>query len=154
MIDQVLNELEETKDKIKEELHLWFRFVGDMMKSVDVNLSTAGIWKILEPVEDSVTSADTESFCQREIRITVKDALSNKLHNSVIYRNHIKFQIVHLLLIWTDELLLLCYLVMIYHPMQHWLSYVVKSKGGSIFVTVSRMMKRLSSIHSGEEESC
>lgn len=43
MIDQVLNELEETKDKIKEELHLWFRFVGDMVKSVDVNLSTAGI---------------------------------------------------------------------------------------------------------------
>ena len=92
IIDQVLNDIRETKDNLDEIFHLWYEMACEMAKSVDVMSSGPRLAKYWSRYRSNVPSyrnnEDCESCYQRAIRVPVVDALIVNLHDRMADRKH------------------------------------------------------------------
>ena len=90
-IDQVINDLRETKDNMDEEFHHWYEMACEMAKSVGVMSSEssrlANCWS---QYCNNVPSDDCESYCRRAVGVPVMDALIVNLHDRMTDRKHTK----------------------------------------------------------------
>ena len=90
MINQVINDLRETKDNMDEELHHWYEMACEMAKSVSAMLpSEQRLAKCWSWYRKNVPSEDCESY-RSAIEVPVMDALIVSLHDPMADRKHIE----------------------------------------------------------------
>ena len=88
MIDQVINDLRETKDHMDEEFYHWYEMVCEMAKSIGVIPSEPRLAKCWSRYRNNVPSEDCESYYRRAIGVPVMDALIVNLHDRMADGNH------------------------------------------------------------------
>ena len=88
MIDQVINDLRETKDNMDEEFYHWYEMVCEMAKSIGVIPSETRLAKCWSRYRNNVPSEDCESYYRRAIGVPVMDALIVNLHDRMADGNH------------------------------------------------------------------
>lgn len=88
MINQVINDLRETKNNIDEEFHHWYEMACEMAKSVGVMPSEPRLAKCWSRYRNNVPSEDCESYYRRSIGVPVMDALIINLYDRMADRNH------------------------------------------------------------------
>ena len=88
MIDQVINDLRETKDNMDEEFYHWYEMVCEMAKSIGVIPSEPRLAKCWSRYRNNVPSEDCESYYRRAIGVPVMDALIVNLHDRMADGNH------------------------------------------------------------------
>ena len=90
-IDQVINDLRETKDNMDEEFHHWYEMACEMAKSVGVMPSEPRLAKCWSRYRNNVPSKDCEPYYRRAIGVPVMDALIVNLHDRMTDRKHTKY---------------------------------------------------------------
>ena len=88
MIDQVINDLRETKDNMDEEVHHWYEMACEISKSVGVMPSEPRLAKCWSRYCNNVPSEDCESYYRRGIGVPVMDALIVNFHDRMADRKH------------------------------------------------------------------
>ena len=83
MIDQIINDLRETKDNMDEEFHCWYEMACEMTKSVGVMSSEPSLTKCWSRCRNNVPSVDWESYYWIAIGVPVLDALIVNLHDPI-----------------------------------------------------------------------
>ena len=88
MINQVINDVRETKDNIDGEFDHWYEMACEMAKSVGVMPSEPRLPKCWSQYHNNVLSEDCESYCWIAIRVPVMDALIVNLYDCMADRKH------------------------------------------------------------------
>ena len=81
MIDQVINDLRETKGNMDEEFHHWYEMACKMAKSVGLMPSEPRLAKCWSRYRNNVPSEDCESYYWRAIGVPAMDTLIANLHD-------------------------------------------------------------------------
>ena len=88
MIDQVINDLRETKDNMDEEFHLWYQMACEIPKSVRIMPSEPRLAKCWCRYCNKIPSEDCESYYRRAIGVPVLDVLIVNLHDRMADKKH------------------------------------------------------------------
>ena len=88
MIDQVINDLRETKYNMDEEFHHWYEMACEMAKSVDVMPLEPRLAKCWSQYRNNVPSEDCKFYYRRAIGVPVMDALIVNFHDGMADRKH------------------------------------------------------------------
>ena len=88
MIDQVINDLRETKGNMDEEFHHWYEMACKMAKSVGLMPSEPRLAKCWSRYRNNVPSEDCESYYWRAIGVPAMDTLIANLHDRMADTKH------------------------------------------------------------------
>ena len=88
MIDQVINDFRETKNKMDEEFYHWYGMACEMAKSVCVMPLEPRLAKCWSRCRNIVPSENCKSYYRRGIGVPVMDALIVNLHDHMADRKH------------------------------------------------------------------
>ena len=88
MIDQVINDLRETKDNMDEQFHHCYEMACEMAKSVGVMPPETPLAKCWTRYRNNAPSEDCKSYYRRAIGAPVMDELIINLRGRVADRKH------------------------------------------------------------------